>query len=691
MHRAALRMAYALHSPQNGERSMSIVSLTQITSLLDGTSLGTAVHSVPSASPSDADVPTFGTQLAAIWSGSSSAAPAASELASGSSSDVSTLTSSSRAMDLKVMPSLTSSAAVLPVGTGAAAIPSGVSPNAAMSISAAAVAAAPSSDPDINTLAMTSTGLVTNLSDEDNVVGTMSKSGAGGSTRAGVAAERGGAHRADGRHEAKHTSEQATADGPASTGAAIVAPVPTLTLQQTAGDSRSTAGGQGAGAAAATPMSSTSAGPAATSPVVGSGTVSEPSSSKDLLPIMQLSASIGTAAADTQASAFATTALANMSSISAGSRVSATAADAAVATGALPADPFAGVAPPTLPVNSSVTRSTTSAATASPATSRLSRTGNLDAANAQPAAFTWSDHGATGLLDSATAGIAARPAQSIAAGAAGPQVGQHNRRDVQDQDTSSSTAASSSAPAGPAVASGDSVSTAADPGTGAGMTQPTAAAAFSTPAAMASPQPTTQSLASAAAETAYATTAASQVGAALVTLTPQADGSSRLAVSLQPKDLGAVQIQVERHVDGAVHVVVAADEPATLRSLMTSQAHLHAALDAASVPTTNRHLSFELSTAASQTPATGGHATTSSSAEPREDTPLPQKSDGQTAPDMSSFRNPGQPDRGAQDDRRGQSGQTGTGASTDELAADLPPAFVATGRSMRSGSINITA
>ena len=113
---------------------------------------------------------------------------------------------------------------------------------------------------------------------------------------------------------------------------------------------------------------------------------------------------------------------------------------------------------------------------------------------------------------------------------------------------------------------------------------PTAAGASSTMGSAPAP----------AATAADATGAPAQVGASLLTLASSADGSSQMALSLHPKDLGEVHIQLARGADGAVRVVVAATEPATLRSLIADQAHLHVALDAAAVPSINRHVSFEL-------------------------------------------------------------------------------------------------
>ena len=85
-------------------------------------------------------------------------------------------------------------------------------------------------------------------------------------------------------------------------------------------------------------------------------------------------------------------------------------------------------------------------------------------------------------------------------------------------------------------------------------------------------------MASASATSMDETGAPAQVGTSLLTLASGTDGSSQMALSLHPKDLGDVHIQLARDADGTVRVVVAATEPTTLRSLITDQAHLHAAL-----------------------------------------------------------------------------------------------------------------
>ena len=152
------------------------------------------------------------------------------------------------------------------------------------------------------------------------------------------------------------------------------------------------------------------------------------------------------------------------------------------------------------------------------------------------------------------------------------------------------------------------------------------------------------------------------------------DGGSQLALSLHPKDLGEVRIVLDRDADGATRVVVAATEPGTLRSLMTDQAHLHAALDAAAVPTANRHLTFELAPSA-----------TSSTSSDRQADAAPSWSGNGTAMDMS----------GQNGSRNSRSSGTGTNDESDQVGAagsggHLQQASTTTLR-LRQGSINITA
>ncbi len=173
-----------------------------------------------------------------------------------------------------------------------------------------------------------------------------------------------------------------------------------------------------------------------------------------------------------------------------------------------------------------------------------------------------------------------------------------------------------------------------------------------------------------------ATGASAQVGTSLLTLASGTDGSSQMALSLHPKDLGDVHIQLARGADGVVRVVVAATEPATLRSLINDQAHLHAALDAAAVPSAERHVSFELAPAAA--PANAG---TTSDRQPDN----PGSPDGRAAMDLSGRdgggrsgdRQPGRPD-----------GQAAAATSGDGLNRSSSSTRTLL---LRHGSINITA
>ncbi len=173
-----------------------------------------------------------------------------------------------------------------------------------------------------------------------------------------------------------------------------------------------------------------------------------------------------------------------------------------------------------------------------------------------------------------------------------------------------------------------------------------------------------------------ATGASAQIGTSLLTLASGTDGSSQMALSLHPKDLGDVHIQLARDADGVVRVVVAATEPATLRSLINDQAHLHAALDAAAVPSADRHVSFELA------PATApSNAGTTSDHQPDN----PGSPDGRAAMDLS-----GRDEGGRSGDRQpGRlDGQAATATSGDGLNRSSSSTRTLL---LRHGSINITA
>ena len=172
--------------------------------------------------------------------------------------------------------------------------------------------------------------------------------------------------------------------------------------------------------------------------------------------------------------------------------------------------------------------------------------------------------------------------------------------------------------------------------------------------------------------------AADQVGTSLLTLASSADGGSRISVSLHPKELGAVHVQLQLAPDGSARILVAASEPGTLRSLMADQEHLHAALDAAAVPSENRHMSFELAPA---TTATGGDA----DARPGSHHPGSPGSltgfDAHTGANMSGSRQSGQP----------SSGPSGIINGDDEADPPSQAISILTARLLPAGSINITA
>ena len=91
-------------------------------------------------------------------------------------------------------------------------------------------------------------------------------------------------------------------------------------------------------------------------------------------------------------------------------------------------------------------------------------------------------------------------------------------------------------------------------------------------------------------------TPATQVAPVMVELAQRTDGSNEMTVSLYPRDLGQVQVHLARASDGSALVTITASEPATLQELSQSAHHLHAALDAASIPTDGRTLTFALAT-----------------------------------------------------------------------------------------------
>jgi hypothetical protein len=73
-----------------------------------------------------------------------------------------------------------------------------------------------------------------------------------------------------------------------------------------------------------------------------------------------------------------------------------------------------------------------------------------------------------------------------------------------------------------------------------------------------------------------------------------AGGAGPLTIRLEPAELGALQIKIERGTAGAATVTVAVERPETLHLLQGDLAHLHQALDRAGVPTEQRSLTLAL-------------------------------------------------------------------------------------------------
>ena len=86
-----------------------------------------------------------------------------------------------------------------------------------------------------------------------------------------------------------------------------------------------------------------------------------------------------------------------------------------------------------------------------------------------------------------------------------------------------------------------------------------------------------------------------QIVPAVVSLATATDGTSSLTVSLHPRDLGDVQVQMVRSQDGGTSLTITADRAQTLEQLAQNVHHLHAALDAANIPSEQRTLAFALS------------------------------------------------------------------------------------------------
>jgi hypothetical protein len=169
----------------------------------------------------------------------------------------------------------------------------------------------------------------------------------------------------------------------------------------------------------------------------------------------------------------------------------------------------------------------------------------------------------------------------------------------------------------------------------------------------------------------------SQIAPAIISLATRTDGSNELTVSLNPRDLGQVQIHLVRGSDGTTAVTVTATQPGTLQELSQNVHHLHSALDAANIPADGRTLNFVVAPAATS-------------------------DQNQERNDSGGFGASGAQDRGGsasggqnsgQGQPQGQAWQQGreSGSSQDQSESYRPAAPIASRRQWQLNGLNITA
>lgn len=216
------------------------------------------------------------------------------------------------------------------------------------------------------------------------------------------------------------------------------------------------------------------------------------------------------------------------------------------------------------------------------------------------------------------------------------------------------------------------------------------AAASGDQALAADAETSTSTVASGGDSTARDLTPTETVGGLMAQGSSAASGT-KLTVSLHPKELGAVTVELARAVDGTTTVRVSADTPSTLRTLMADRDQLHAALDAASVPVTGRHLTFELSAASASVTMQHTHAAV---AEHKSQTVAQDQSDSRLNSDTANARNTGQQGGGTTKDERRRSQPDHHGASdlidSIVVSSSIGSATSPTRRASMAG-INITA
>ena len=166
-------------------------------------------------------------------------------------------------------------------------------------------------------------------------------------------------------------------------------------------------------------------------------------------------------------------------------------------------------------------------------------------------------------------------------------------------------------------------------------------------------------------------TATSQVAPAVISLATRTDGSNEITVSLNPRDLGQVEVHLIRGSDGTTSVSITASNPETLQELSQNVHHLHAALDAANIPVDGRNLSFNATPAAATGQGQGD----------------PTGRGAATAHDGSNGGS------GGQDPGQGRAWQQNRATRSDSNDNDtyIPPAPLATRKSWQLSGLNITA
>jgi hypothetical protein len=123
-----------------------------------------------------------------------------------------------------------------------------------------------------------------------------------------------------------------------------------------------------------------------------------------------------------------------------------------------------------------------------------------------------------------------------------------------------------------------------------------------------------------------------QVGRAVAGVHVAAGGQGHITINLQPGDLGAVQVRIERAADGSATVTVQVEKSATLQTMQQDISHLHQALDRAGVPSELRQVTLQLATPA--TASSFGTGTDSGSGFPHGGQSQPQ-SQSQSQPQQS--------------------------------------------------------